>query len=102
MGIYITQLIYVRRGEEKVFHQFEDIAIPLIKNYCGKLLLRVRPEENQIIDGISNPPYEIHIIEFENEDNFRDFMNDDERKKFLYLKEKSIESVLLIKGSQLV
>jgi uncharacterized protein (DUF1330 family) len=101
MSIYITQLIYVKQGEETVFHQFEDIAIPIIKNYGGKLLLRIRPHGDQVIDGIFDPPYEIHLIEFTHEDDFQNFMHDDERKKFLHLKEKSIESVLLIKGSQI-
>ncbi|WP_251805103.1 hypothetical protein [Arenibacter sp. TNZ] len=32
--IYITQLIYVIAGQEEIFHQFEDIAIPTI-GYFG-------------------------------------------------------------------
>jgi len=35
--IYITQLIYVIKGREDVFHQFEDIAIPTILKYNGRL-----------------------------------------------------------------
>lgn len=29
--LFITQLIYIKEGQENVFHQFEDIAIPVIK-----------------------------------------------------------------------
>jgi len=46
--IYITQLIYIHKGQEHAFHQFEDIAIPLIEKYNGKLLLRLRPSVGQL------------------------------------------------------
>ena len=45
--IYLTQLIYIKEGQEEVFHQFEDIAIPAISKYNGRLLLRVRPDDRQ-------------------------------------------------------
>jgi hypothetical protein len=41
--IYITQLIYIKEGQEKIFDEFEDVAIPIIAKYKGKLLFRVRP-----------------------------------------------------------
>ena len=34
--IYITQLIYIKEGQEKMFHEFEDVAIPIIAKYNGK------------------------------------------------------------------
>lgn len=43
--IFITQLIYIKEGQEAVFHQFEEIAIPAILKYKGQLLLQVRPDE---------------------------------------------------------
>ena len=49
--IFLTQLIYVKEGQEDVFHQFEDIAIPAILKYNGRLLLRVRPDENAFIEN---------------------------------------------------
>ncbi|HEY2726462.1 MAG TPA: DUF1330 domain-containing protein [Parafilimonas sp.] len=99
--IFITQLIYVLKEQENIFNQFEDIVIPVILKYNGKLLLRVRPEENAIIETSLEIPYEIHLVEFETEKDFDNFMQDEERKKFLHLKEQSIKSVLLIKGVKL-
>jgi len=99
--IYITQLIYIKKGQEDVFNQFEDIAIPAISTYNGRLLLRARPSENTFIDIKIEPPYEIHLVEFNTEKDFINFMNDEERKRFLHLKEQSIESVWLIKGTKL-
>ena len=99
--LFITQLIYIKEGQENVFHQFEDIAIPTILKYNGRLLLRVRPGEDAIIEKNTEAPYEIHLVEFASENDFKNFMKDEKRKRFLHLKEQSIRSVLLIKGTQL-
>ena len=96
--IFLTQLIYIKEGQESIFHQFEDIAIPIILKYNGRLLLRVRPAEDSFIENHIDKPYEIHLVEFSDEQDFEDFKQDEERKKFLHLKEQSIKSVLLIKG----
>jgi uncharacterized protein (DUF1330 family) len=99
--IFITQLVYIKEGQENVFHQFEDIAIPTISRYNGRLLLRVRPTENTFIEHHIDRPYEIHLIEFDGERDFENFKQNDERKKFLHLKDQSIQSILLIKGTKL-
>jgi uncharacterized protein (DUF1330 family) len=96
--IYITQLIYIKEGQEKVFDQFEAIAIPTISKYNGRLLLCVRPTENSFVEINIEPPYEIHLVEFDTENDFQNFLQDEERKRFLHLKEQSIEAVWLIKG----
>jgi len=99
--IYITQLIYIKEGQEAIFDEFETIAIPAIAKYNGKLLLRVRPDESAIVEASIEKPYEIHLVEFATEQDFTNFMQDEERKKFLHLKEQSIRSVILIKGVKL-
>ena len=96
--ISITQLIYIKEGQETLFNQFEDVAIPLIAKYDGKLLLRVRPNKDSFIERWIDEPYEIHLVEFESEEDFKNFMLDEERKKFLHLKEQSIKSSVLYKG----
>jgi len=99
--IFLTQLIYIKEGQENVFHQFEDIAIPAISKYNGRLLLRVRPDDNSIVENNIDKPYEIHLVEFDTEQDFKNFSQDEDRKKFLHLKDQSVSSVLLIKGVKL-
>ncbi len=99
--IYILQLVYIKEGQEQVFYQFEDVAIPLISKYRGRLLLRIRPGENSFIEHSIEKPYEVHLVEFDSEENFKDFIDDDERKNFLHLKEQSIKTSILIKGIKL-
>ena len=99
--IFFTQLIYIKEGQEEVFHQFEDIAIPAIAKYNGRLPLRIRPEEHSYIQSAIEKPYEIHLVEFGSESDFENFMKDEERKRVLHLKEQSIRSSILIKGQKL-
>ena len=99
--IYITQLIFINQGKEAVFHQFEDIAIPVISKYNGQLLLRLRPSQKETIECNIESPYEVHLIKFETNKDFENFMQDEERRKFLHLKEQSIKSSMLIKGQLL-
>lgn len=99
--IYITQLIYIVPGQEKVFDQFEKVAIPLISKYNGRLLFRVRPPDNSYIEHTLEKPYEIHLVQFDTEQDFENFKHDEERKQFLHLKEQSIKASILIQGIKL-
>jgi uncharacterized protein (DUF1330 family) len=100
--MYVTQLIYIVNGQEEIFNQFEALAIPIIRKYNGKLLLRVRPGADNVIEvNDIDVPYEMHLVAFDEESDFENFLRDDERKKFLHLKEQSVRSVLLIKGKAL-
>jgi uncharacterized protein (DUF1330 family) len=99
--LFITQLIYIKEGQEDVFNQFEGVAIPIIKKYNGQLLLRIRPGENAFIETNIEKPYEIHLVKFATDNDFENFMQDEERKRFLHLKEQSIKFVTLIKGTKI-
>lgn len=94
--ILITQLIYIIDGQEKVFEEFESIAIPIILKHSGRLLLRIRPTEDSVIESHIDKPYEIHLVEFQTPQDFDCFVKDEERKKFLHLKEKSVKDTILI------
>jgi uncharacterized protein (DUF1330 family) len=96
--IFLTQLIYIKDGQESIFDEFESIAIPAISKYNGRLLLRIRPAESAFIEHHIDRPYEIHLVEFGTDLDFENFKHDEERKKFLHLKEQSIKSAMLIAG----
>lgn len=97
--IYLTQLVYIKNGQEEAFNAFEAVAIPLIAKHRGTLLMRYRPRKEDVIDGSIEHPYEIHLVSFEADADFQSFLKDEERKKVLHLKEQSIKTVLLIKGT---
>lgn len=99
--IYVTQLVYLVPGQEKVFDEFEAVAIPIIARYRGRLLFRVRPDDSAFIQYMGEKPYEIHLVEFDSEQDLENFKNDDERKKFVHLKEMSIRESVMILGNKL-
>jgi hypothetical protein len=99
--IFLTQLIYVIEGQEQVFDEFERIAIPSILKYKGRLLLRVRPTEENFIEAHIDKPYEIHLVAFETAQDFGNFQMDEERKQFLHLKSQSIKTSMLIQGTKI-
>jgi len=96
--IVLTQLIYIKEGQENVFHQFEDIVIPIIAKYNGRLLLRIRPGDDAFIEHGIDKPYEIHLVEFDTEQDLENFKQDDKRKQLLHLKEAAIKTSILIQG----
>lgn len=100
--IYITQLIFINQGKEDIFLTFERTAIPLMEKYGGKVIYRIRPDKSNFIDGdAKETPYEIHIISFDSEQQLQNFMQDDKRLNFIHLKNESVKSVLLVKGSKM-
>ena len=96
--IYITQLIWIREGQEQVFSDFENVAIPIIAKHNGRLLFRVRPTPESVMYAEQECPYEIHLVSFDSQSDFDAFRQDDERNKFLHLKEQSVRSQLIIQG----
>lgn len=100
--IYITQLIFINEGKEAVFLEFESFALPLMKQYNGHLLYRIRPPKNAFVDASNVAlPYEIHIISFDSEADFTAFMKDGSRLNFLHLKEESVKTSMIIRGQKL-
>ncbi|MBK8965326.1 MAG: DUF1330 domain-containing protein [Saprospiraceae bacterium] len=99
--IYLTQLIFVEPGKEQLFHQFEDLAIPLMEYYRGQILYRLRPAPEAFVSGETDKPYEIHFISFDSENDLENFLKDDRRLEFMHLKNESVRSVLLVKGEKM-
>lgn len=98
--IYITQLIFVKEGQEEKFLEFERQAIPLMERYNGRILYRIRPGTESIIEAHRMHPYEIHVVSFNSESDLSAFMKDDRRQRFIHLKNESVKSILMIKGEK--
>jgi hypothetical protein len=46
-------------------------------------------------------PYEIHLVAFETQQDFDSFRQDEERKKFLHLRDQSVRMSIVIQGTKL-
>lgn len=98
--IYLTQLIYINEGQEKAFLEFESIVLPLLEKHFGKLELRTRPTPETWVAGAQEMPYEIHLVSFDSKGDLQSYINDENRKKVIHLKEQSIKSITLITGER--
>ncbi len=99
--IYLTQLIYLRPGGEALFDKFEDVVLPLLAQYNGQLLFRLRPEEASFVEINFERPYEIHIVSFKSQQDYAQFAQDPVRQACLHWKDQSVEKVVLMEGKML-
>ena len=96
--IYITQLIYHRKGKKKVFESFEKAVQPIVHRHGGELLFRFAPPSRSIRSASIEKPDEIQLIRFESEEQFRAYVADKDRIDLLTLKQESVRTQILIKG----
>src|SRR4051812_7844025 len=99
--LYYTQLIYIKEGKEEAFQSFEDHVLPMLEKYNGRLLIRLRPEKESVIETKIDYPYEVHVVSFASKEDFVSYANDKDRLEFLPLKNESVLKVLLIEGVQI-
>ena len=101
MMLYYTQLIYIQKDRETIFHDFEDKVLPLLERHGGELIYRVRPDKKNVIACVGELPYEVHLVAFQNRRGFEAYRDDPERLKSMPLKNESVERILLIEGTAL-
>jgi hypothetical protein len=99
--LYYTQLIFLREGQQAAFHAFEDHVLPLLQRHHGRLLYRVRPDRDSVIETAVEYPYEIHLVSFGDRKDFESYRDDPERMQYVPLKDQSVGKVLLIEGKLL-
>ena len=96
--LYYTQILFLKPGQETVFHNFEDQVLPLLQRYQGELIYRVRPAESAVIATAMGYPYEIHLVTFPTKADFEAYRDDPQRRQSMNLKDQSIDRILLIEG----
>jgi hypothetical protein len=97
--VYLTQIVYVRPGEEGTFLQFEEIVLPLLAKYEGELLLRLRPTADSVVEAAIEVPYELHFLRFASEERLAQYGRDPERQRVLDLKDRSVRASLVVQGT---
>jgi hypothetical protein len=97
--LYYLQLIYVKKGCEQAFHDFEEKVLPLLADHNGELIYRIRPDEKSFIASSRELPYEIHLVTFKSKADFENYGKDPARLAFVDLKNNSVEKIILVEGS---
>jgi hypothetical protein len=99
--LYYTQLIFIKEGQEAVFHEFEEHVLPLLERHNGQLLYRVRPDKANVVETSLDYPYEIHLVSFQQKEDFEAYRDDPGRMQYMPLKDQSIVKAILIEGRKL-
>lgn len=99
--IYLTVLIFVKKGKEDIFNTYESSVLPILNDYNGTLIYRIKPTESSFITANRDKPFELHFISFTSDKDFTGFLNDQKRKDFEHLKEDSITATFIVKGKKI-
>ncbi len=99
--IIYTQLIFIKLGKEKIFHEFEERVLPLLAKYGGELLYRLRPNLSEELVSTLGHPYEIHLVSFKTKKDFEAYRDDPARTNYVKLKNESVEKIMLIEGEKI-
>lgn len=100
--IYLTVLLFVKAGKETVFQEYENAVLSILKEYKGVLIHRLRPtKETYIGHSTEELPYEIHLLSFPSETDFKGYLQDSKRISLNPLKENAIQFSYLYKGEKL-
>jgi len=99
--LYYTQIIFIKEGQQDLFNEFESHVLPLLKKHNGILLYRFRPTDDCVIEINMDKPYEVHLVSFPTREDFEGYARDNDRLKYMHLKEASIEKAMLIEGKLL-
>jgi uncharacterized protein (DUF1330 family) len=96
--VYLTILIYIKKGKHKTFNQYESKVLPLLKKHNCRLLLRLKANRHT---G-SYAPDKIHVISYKSKSDFDKYISDSERKKYSKLLAETVEKTIIIKGRKLL
>ena len=100
--ILVVQLVWVHRGQEAAFDAYEAVAIPLLPEYGGTLLARMKPTAEQCREAGVDGPSEVHVMRFASREAMARFSADPRRVALLPNKEAAVRSSLLLVQSEWV
>lgn len=89
--VCFTALIYLYEGKEAIFYRYEDIVLPLMAAYGGKLISRT----HIIHKHTGDEPDEIHMISFESVEGFERYKADPIRRQHASLHSQSVRKTVL-------
>lgn len=98
-GFCVTAFLYAKEGGESTLLEYENAVLPILEDYGGKLLLRIRPDRLTV--SAIRVPDEIHLIGFSEEKDFRSFLSDPKRQSLEEMKKDSIFFSIFLQGTEI-
>lgn len=93
----ISILVFVYEGKESEFLKYENLVLPLLGSYHGKIMYRIRPTKESIVSAEGELPFEVHVLSFPSKQKFEAYLLDSDRKKFENLQKEAIKTTFVIK-----
>ncbi len=89
--------LFVDPGHETEFRTFEILAARVMQRYGGRIDHRIRIDHSVE----RNQPYEVHIVNFPDEESFQRYRDDPEMKARAELRARAIRETVLLFGTEL-
>lgn len=90
--VCLTAMIYLYEGKEAIFYRYEDIVLPLLASYGGKLISRTRIVRRTNKDD----PDEIHVISFDSIEGLEGYKADPVRLQHAILHSQSVRRTVVL------
>lgn len=87
--------LFVNPGHEAEFEQFESAAAMIMRRHGGAVERRIRcmPHVGD------NPPHEVHIVVFPDEQSFERYRNDPDLRTLADLRTRAIRQTMIWRGA---
>lgn len=96
--IYMTVLIYLKEGQEAVFHEYERQAAKVMARHNGRFEQLIKPDT---VNGDLPLPNEIHILSFATSDGFASYRQDPDSAALAPMRIASVEKAIFLQGTAL-
>ena len=96
--IYMTVLIYLKEGQESLFHDYERQAAKVMMRHNGRFEQIIKPN---IVNGDLPLPDEIHVLSFATPDGFSSYRQDPASQALAPMRLASVEKAIFLQGTTL-
>ena len=93
--IVVIATLHVRPGQERLFREFEQEAVRIMRDHGGRLERAVRVTAS--LDG-RVPPHEVHILRFPSEAHFEGYRRDPRLEDLDPLRASAIAETMILFG----
>ena len=92
MTVTLCVSLWAAPGNERLLVEYEDQVLALLPGHNGRVLQRVRT-----VDGDTDDPFEVHVLEFADQASFDAYMTDPRRVALADLRDRAIAQTQVLR-----
>lgn len=97
-NLTLVVMLFVNRGHESEFEEFELKAEQIMHRYGGAIERRIRCDDSED----ANQPYEVHVVTFPDQKSLEAYREDPHLKALAQLRAQAIHRTVVWQGHDLV